>query len=113
MQEFYIYFIILLLLRVEVLVFIEPRHAQQMREHVRRQMLNLIRDQNIVRVLDLDHVAEAQEFDGLDFVLIGVQLNHDVLGPEVAIHGTDAGDVLEQLGDGVDDELEALQAVLL
>lgn len=63
------------------MLHLEPLDVQQVQQHRRRQVLDLIRDQDAVGFLDLHDGAETQELYLLDLRFGQVELNHDVFGP--------------------------------
>lgn len=72
-------------------------HYLQMLKHVRRQMIYLLRDVDFLGNLNLDDGAKTQEFESLDAQFVQAQLDEDVFGAQVPVHGADVGHTLQEL----------------
>lgn len=75
-------------------------------------MLNLIRYYDMLSTLNLNNMSNVQELDAFNFGLSCVQLHQDVLNPQIAVHCSSIGHVLEELASNLDDLCQDFQAML-
>lgn len=106
MEELNINLVIFLrLLRTTILVLFvccsvrKSGYARQVRKHVRWQVLNLVRNHNVVGIFNVTHVPKTDELDNFNLGLLRIQLYHDVLRSQISVHGTNAGHVHQHLGN--------------
>lgn len=101
-DKFHIHRLLALLLLIVLVVvvhgFAESMVVLQLHEEFRREVLDLVRNDDVFGVFDLDRLPEIEELDPHDFGS-GLKFDQDVLNAEVPVQGAGLLDPFEQLAD--------------
>lgn len=63
-------------------------NLEQMRSHIGRQMIQLIRNGDLVSLLNFNDVTEVDELDSFDLLIVSAHFDNHVFCSQIAVHGS-------------------------